>query len=70
MKYKLEDIKFKPRQCTCGACLKEEGKDVSRKINEFTDNNGVHFIGKTKKAICFDCNYCDTTLYQIFRIEE
>ena len=68
MKYKIEYVKFKQRQCTCGVHLKEEGKDVTRKINKFTDENGLHIIGK-KAAICFDCNYCDSTFYQVYTLE-
>lgn len=68
MKYKLEIVKFKEIKCTCGVHLKEEGKDVTRKINKFTDENGLHIIGK-KAVICFDCNYCDSTFYQIYNLE-
>lgn len=60
------EIKFIPIKCTCGAELKEEGKDVTRKLNKFTDWQGVHKISiKGKTAICFDCVYCDSTSYQI-----
>lgn len=68
MKYKIQDVKFKEIQCTCGAHLKEEVKDVTRKVNKFTDENGLHVIGK-KAAICFGCNYCDSTFYQVYKLE-
>lgn len=62
-------IEFKPRLCTCGKHLLTENVDVTRKTNQFTDENGVHRI-KHKAAICFNCNYCDTTIYQIFILNE
>lgn len=62
----INEIKFKPRTCGCGKILELEGRDVTRKINKFTNPQGVHRIGK-KSAICFDCNYCHSTLYQLIK---
>lgn len=58
------NVSFIPIKCNCGVELKEEGKDVTRKVNDFTDNNGVHVMcGKV--FICFDCNKCHSTMYQV-----